>query len=229
MRLRHGFGLIVVVCGLWGCNSSVQAGFEVFTTESAYNSATTANSTPIDFENLVADHSFLNVAFSGDPGVTIDGVNFAIDASTSSSTLFEIGKDYYYSGNSILSAQYYNTSTDLNIVVTLPVAATAFGIDLGSFNTTADPLTITLSSGETFLASAAAYPGLSFVGFATDKPFTSFKISDVNSAISGGVLNADNFRFGSRVVPAPSSLALLIIGGVGALGQLRRRNKRYEA
>lgn len=229
MQPRHGFGWIVAVLGLWIAMPQARAGFDVFTNEAAYNAATTGNSTPITFEGIAADNSFLYVGASGGAGLDVSNVSFTSDISTSNGVLYVIGKNTYYTGNSVFSSQYYNTSSDVNIVVTLPNAATAFGLNLGDFNGSSSPLTITLSSGEIFHTSTVVFPTMTFVGFASSTPFTSIKISDPNSAVPNGVLNIDNFRFGSRAVPTPSSLALLVIGGFGAFGKIRSRRRPQAA
>ena len=197
--------------------TGAQAGLTVYTTLADYQAATTGN-TLIDFEGIAGSGSFEFLPIP--PGITLSGVNFTIDRSTSDGNLFVIGPDFYYPGNSVLSSQQNTTGVN-NILITLPGSVTAAAMDLGSFN--GGTATITTSNGDTYSVNIPALPDLGFTGFTSTMAITSLEISSMQD--TNEVLNLDNFRFGSASVPEPSSLALAFSGafGVGLLVWRRRR------
>jgi hypothetical protein len=196
-----------------------QAGLTVFTDLLSYENATTGN-TLIDFEGIAPDNDFV---FYLPPTTTISGVTFSIDTSKSDGGLFVIGKGFsgFYPNTSVLSSENSSTSEN-NILITLPGSYTAASMNLGSFF--GGTAMVTTSNGNTYDVTIPGSTAFAFTGFTSTAPITSISV-EYPTAGGDPVLNLDNFRFGAASVPEPSSLALAFCGafGVGLLVWRRRR------
>jgi hypothetical protein len=199
------------------------AGLVFYPDRTAFNAATTGVTT-IGFEGIAPADGF---TFYGHNSLTLGGATF-----TASTSLLAVDSATFYahtfgtpynlgSGAFLLSGNI--APADLSI--TLPGAFTAFALDLGTFDVVNSQVLFTLSSGDTFSVSAP-FPTSTFVGFTSTVPFTS-----VDLLITGGerqdTLNVDNVSFGA-IVPEPTGLILLGIGGVAALGYRRWRSRNQH-
>ena len=195
-----------------------QAGFTLYDTVGAYDAASLGN-TSLNFNGLAANGS--DTAESSPPGLTVSGVNFSIDRSTSNGHLYVIGANFgpHYGSSPVLSSQG-STSGDNNLIVTLPGAFTSFALDGNSFSNIAgvfgsDPLTFTLSNGDSFSPTLPSDGSYGFIGLTSTTTFTSITITDSYSN-GHGVVNLAGFTFGTAV-PEPSSIALVLCGLTGLM------------
>lgn len=162
--------------------------------------------TDIYFEGLAPDMGFIYLP--SPPGLTLSGVNF--DLTNHSGNLFVIGKGYYYSDRSALSAQGQSGSNPQNLTITLP-GRTAIGVDYGQINVPAT-FTFTLSTGQAFTTTVG--PFLHFFGVTADVPITQLSITMLPS---GYALNVTKFSFGN-VTPALSLSRNVLNFGAGNSG-----------
>src|SRR3984893_16216076 len=191
-----------------------------YTTRAAYNAATTGN-TILTFQGLATNNDA--TFYNSPPGITTGGINFQ----STSNSLFAIypshspGGAWHFSSGQFLDDNTYadNGTTALNATL-LPAGTTAIGADFGlqTGNTaTSFQLKLTLSNSDILLITLAASNGspvLSFFGFTSDVPITSVAMS-VNSVNSGnGSLVVDNFTFGQSAIPEPSTMSILLLGGM---------------
>jgi hypothetical protein len=197
MRFRK-YTVAITALALWAGSS--RAGMIRYNSRAAFQAATNGTST-IDFEGFAPDGGFISgVSF------TFSGVTFT--QSVSRGALFVIGRNVYYSNNSVLSAQH-GPSGPTDLEITLPGGYTAIGMDVGSFR--GSTFTFTLSTGDVFTRPTQF--NLGFVGVTTSTPITSIRIDSPDL-----VMNVDNFTFG-QAVPEPASLMLFGIGTLCLLGR----------
>ena len=111
--------------------------------------------------------------------------------------------------------------------IAFPAPITAFGADLGDFNNGARRTEVAISGGGVDLPKTVPSPSLSgreviFFGLISGTPFTTVEFS----AIAGpDVFSVDNVTYGdASAVPLPAPAALLL-GGLAALGVVRRRRR----
>lgn len=206
---------------LWGVRTA-EAGLITYTSQSAFNSAT-SNDTTVNFEGIVPANSDPDnnyVQYDTPPGVTVGGVNFDINTATSNGNLYIVGDGYYYA-NAVLTSQQSTTSEN-NLVITLPQAYTAVGFDLGTFY--GMTITVTFSSGDTTTISPPIFDGIDFFGFTSTAPIISLELDEpVDDTMS-----LQDFEFGTAV-PEPSSLTLLTMAGIGLAGFCWRQKRLAAA
>jgi hypothetical protein len=180
-----------------------------YPTRAAFDAATTGVTT-IDFEGIAPAHGF---SYFGRPGsLTLSGVTFTTPSNTDlyviSSTFYpyDLGSgDFLLAGNGVPSA----------LTAQLPGAFTAVAFELGTFDQFNSQVTITLSTGDVFTASAPISTH-TFVGLTSTLP-----VASVNMVITGGdrrdALAVDDFSFGAAV-PEPGTLTLFVIGTLSLIG-----------
>lgn len=200
-----------------------QGGLLLFDNRAEFNAATTGR-TLVDFEDIAPDGGWQFVP--SPPGITLSGVNFSIDRTTSDGHLFVIGDGFYYAGNSVLSSQGSSggIATDFNVRATFPGPYTAVGMDFG----VVDPginytFTFTLSTGATFLAFNQGGPVMDFIGVTSTEPIAWIRVAMPSV---GHAENVDNFTFANATspVPEPSSLCVWCIALVLGIARWRRRH-----
>jgi hypothetical protein len=102
----------------------------------------------------------------------------------------------------------------------------AFAFDFGSYDFANDPLTLTLSNGDTVNLRLPPTPGADeFIGLTSDSYITSASLTDSTDDVLDiiDVTTADATTVNNASVPEPGSLVLAGIGLIG-LGALRRRS-----
>jgi len=168
--------------------------------------AASAGVTTIDFGDVAPPGGFLFLPTP--PGLTLSGVNFTIDRTTSNGNLFAIGEGFYYPNVAVLSSQASTTGNN-NLLITLPGGFTAVGTGFASFGPST--LTFTLSTGDSFTRETLDFfrGFASFVGVVSSEPITSVRI-DLQR--TDDLINIGGFSFGSAV-PEPSTL---VMGGTAA-------------
>jgi hypothetical protein len=201
-------GLVAGAVAWTGTQS--RAEYSLFTDRTAFNGAA-YNLQTIDFEGLAPQGGIASYVTAS--GLTQKGVNFAgpspfgnylyvVDPAFSPS-LYDWG-----SGAVLLGPAFGDGS---QITVTLPAGITALGTDIMSTFPDGAPFDVTLASGDTFTVSTNPFPNRAFFGIVSDTPISSLSFT----AEEGAFPLLDNFTFG-QAVPAPPSLVLFGIGGIGA-------------
>ncbi len=192
-----------------------------YTSQAAWAAAASGVST-LNFEGLASDGSFTFLGTGAGAGTTVSGVTFAVGA-LSNGNAFIIGKNFYYPGVSAFSSQESTTGTD-DLLITLPSAVTAVGLDYGAV--AAFAVTFTLSDGSTIVETAGGAPSLSFLGETSSVGITSVDIKGADSSTNG--INITDFSkgtAGAAAVPEPEAWVLLatilLCLGVG----IRRRTR----
>lgn len=183
-----------------------------YTDRASWEAAVTGENT-IDFEGIAPDNGFTYFGTGGSASLQISGVTFTV-GSPATSNLYVIGKDYYYPGTSVLSVQQSVTEPDI-LIVTLPGAFGAFGIDVSDFNGDA----VWYGNGFNAFVLAGLVPSFSFLGFIQDIGGPPLDFLLFHHGGASGPLNVDNFSLANPViaaVPEPTTLELM----VGALSIL---------
>jgi PEP-CTERM motif len=205
--------VLIVFVGLFAVVPAHAANVTLFTNRAAFIAAST-NLQNIDFEGIAPDNGVL----PGLTSLTLLGVTFSDSPNTISvvddgffSPLFNFGSGASLSGG-------------VNIRADLPPGITAVGSDvmtaLGN-----GPLTIVLSTGETFTVPTGSAPNRLFAGFTSDQAI-SFILFNRTTALP----LLDNFVFGQAVsgpapVPEPTTLGLLASGVAAVVLKLRKRRR----
>ena len=152
----------------------------------------------------------------GDASVTYSGVLFSQQAALSDGSFFNVGPGF--SGRPAVLSSQGQANGVANILITLPVAATDFSVNFGTFF--GGDLTFLLSNGYTTtlvsIGSGYAVPDLfSYSGAA----FDSVQITSPAYA-----LNINNISYNPvSPVPEPGTGAMLGTAVLAAAGALRRR------
>ncbi len=195
---------IVLAWGLLWPNIS-GATVTIFTDRLSWNLAA-PSATTINFETpAAAPYIFV----PSPPGFSASGVNFS-RVSGSTGFLFLLNGSYFGTPSQVLSSQESTTGLD-GFSIVFPVAVTAIALDfdtlrcVGTSCLPGEAVTFTLSSGDTFPRTSISAPRVGFVGLTSTTAFTSLTMTISGTpGVMNGVLNIDNFAFGSSVV-APAT------------------------
>ena len=177
----------------------------------------------IDKNPLLLQHSR---SAQGATGLQIGGVDFQGVSQSLGPYLFVVDDDFAPPFYDWGSGAVLHEAFDGTITVTLPAGTTAVGMDFMAFSTNTGQgeisnFTFALSTGDVFMTDSLEYPNRAFIGFhSLSQDITSITIKTTIDT-DDHWFNIDNFTYGQ--VPAPVTLALFGVAGMGAMGR-RRRN-----
>lgn len=221
-------GLLAVAVGL---SETARAGFVVYNDAASFQAATASLvMTSIEFEGIAAAGGSEDFGAGG--SLALSGVTFSTAQTAALSVAdarfyLDRGLDpadpYFNLGSGALLAAEGASPASLNIA--LPDGILAAGFLLGTFDAPSSGVMITLSTGESFVASAP-YPTAAFVGIVSSAPVSWINLT-ASEGIYRGMVAVDSFTFGAAApapaVPEPGSMTLMALGGAGALMFLSRR------
>ncbi|HYW48403.1 MAG TPA: PEP-CTERM sorting domain-containing protein [Bryobacteraceae bacterium] len=159
---------------------------------------------------------------NGNASVTYSGVTFSTQAALSNGNFFNVGS--LFSGDPAVLSSQQQTVGVANILITLPVAVTAFALNYGYGTFFGSNVTFALSDGSTITqgSTGSGYSVPDFFGVTSNTPFNSVLVTS-----SDFVLNLNNVVYGtaSTAVPEPSAIILLVmmLGTVGLTFRLSRK------
>jgi hypothetical protein len=188
-----------------------------YTDQTAFNTAI-SNSTTFTFDGLTAPGT---VSFGP---VTFGGLVFSGDDSSSFPYVVGSGSPYY-GGSAFFTS--LSSTPGIDEMLCYSLGSTAIGFIYGDFvDGGGQPLTVTLSTGDSFLLSTPANPGsdTGFVGFVSNTPITSVTFSDNGQGFD--LLQVDESP--ARGVPEPAPFELLAAGLLSLVVLGRRRALRLE-
>jgi hypothetical protein len=217
---RSLLGMLALGC-LGAATQAAHAGLTVYTDLTSYQAATTGLS-DVNFNGIVAPGGFTDYVIP--PGYTDagTGTNFTFPGATGDD--INITSATYYSshgGGPVLPDDVLNSSSSIpagaSESMTLPATETAVSLFFSTYE--GDPITITLSNGDSYVDTASpAFGNFAFLGFTDASGFSGLTVSD---PVGPGVLLAD-FTFGTAI-PEPSTMAVLGFASLLLAGIRRRR------
>jgi hypothetical protein len=189
----------------------------LFTDRLAWQNALTSLTALITFEGLASPGTPGN--YSTATGLTLSGVQF----------LGPKTDGYFLYTQDPLTASYLNwNSGDLlmgghaswgaSILVNLPAGVTAVGTDVMTHTPFAQPVVLSLSTGDSFIITTLNQPNRQFVGVTSGVPINWIRLTPQN-----GYVLVDNFAYGVAT-PEPDAFILAATGlfGLWVARRLRR-------
>ena len=200
--------------------SSVNGDVITYSDEAAFIDATTRLTT-VDFEDRVPDGGFQVVGEycqANDADCALGARFFAPE-----SFLYIVGDNYYYPGNSVLTAAHGEGNV-LAHWIAFPSRDSPFGSEISAFGARFGSLAADFAPLGFFVFDsdggilriegiAAPWPELSFFGFVSDTPFDLLIVIAL-TGFTGNALNLDDVRYGESVIaiPAPTALSMCALG-----------------
>lgn len=228
---------------LWLITAAISSAsvLQTFTTRASWEAATQAGFTTVDFENLSLPMGYLS--YSTSAGLTTGGLSFVgVQGDTWSPYYLwaaipgALDPDFANSG-ALLKGPEYRAGGAAYLSVTVPTGVTSFGLDLMSYNPTAQNFVIQLDGVNIgVVITTLAQPARQFFGFTADAPITNVRIfldgSPNTSAATAG--RFDNFVYGAAGAPggggggggeeAPEGTTMLCLGmGLVMVRWVKRR------
>jgi hypothetical protein len=224
MRRRKFYFVLIVMITSALMTVPASATALLYTDRVAWEAATSGLFT-IDFEGLATPGVPSNHSTAG--GLTIGGVQFI--GLTPPSSYYLYGQDPATSPNFSWNSGDVLIGPNAAwgggyIEVNLPAGGvTSVGTDLMTHTPFAQPVVVSLSTGESFTVGTYGNPTRAFVGFTSDVPLTSIRFTPEN-----GYSIIDNFSDGSAPGAEVSEANPLVLGATGLLSlwiarRLRRR------
>jgi hypothetical protein len=216
MRLNTRTALAVVLLSAATASSVAAQPATVYTDRASWEAAATGVTT-VGFEGIAAPNSVQFYWTAGHPGITLSGVHFA--------GTFDGGIGFYmavvdpgyfveYNWNSGATLQGPSKSTALGaggpnarLRITLPSGTTAFGIDLMTYALSGVPVSLTLSTGETFTQNTLVRPAWAFLGVTSD---VEIAYVDVTTTHASAYPNIDNVSVGQKGAGGPVLTSLTL-------------------
>jgi hypothetical protein len=213
-------GLLVLSCA----SGEGSAAITEYTDPTAYGAAT-SNQTIFNFDGVTAPGtvSFGPVSFG----------DLSFDGSGSNIPIVFGGGSPFYGGSAFFSSLSPSPGFDPAQVLCTLAGSTAIGFIYGDFADFAGaggaPITVTLSTGDTFTLNTPLNPGLDtgFVGFVSDTPITSVTFSN-DDGLSFDLLQVDTASGSAVGAPEPAPMALMAIGLLSLAVLGRRRTVRVD-
>lgn len=225
------------IAALFIAPSRVDGAVITYSDERAFVAAT-ARLTTVDFEGQVPDGGFgiVDEYCPANDGDCALGARFFSPASL----LYIVGDDYYYPGNSVLTAAY-GTGGVLAHWIAFPSRDSPFGSEISAFGARFGSLAADTAPLGFFLFDsdggvlgiggvAAPWPELSFFGFVSDTPFDLVVVIALTD-FTGGALNIDDVRYGESrtAVPAPAALSMFALGLAGLSARSWRHGRTAKS
>jgi hypothetical protein len=170
--------------------------------------------TTVDFEGLAAPGGYV---FYRSEGLSLAGLSFlgSFDGGfylAAADSAFNGGNYDWGSGDSLqgpstLSVGSASGGPNPKIRITLPPGTTAFATDLMTWTRSDIPMTITLSTGESFIRNSLPRPGRAFLGVTSDAEIA---FVDITAAPTTAYPSVDNVSVGQKGAGGPALTSLTL-------------------
>ncbi|MGY3346667.1 MULTISPECIES: hypothetical protein [unclassified Bradyrhizobium] len=210
---------------VWGRDAQAAA---VYTDEASWSAAVSHSYSVTIPDPGSAGYAYLG---TGDASVIYGGITFSTNASLGNRYFFDVGASYpgFTGAVPVLSVQSSDLSTSdgvTNLLITLPMAITAFALNFGSLD--GSDVSVNLlgasvaTAGSTFDPSGPHYETADFIGLTNITPFKQILLTTIDP-----VLNLSQIDFNTPVpaVPETQTWGMLLLGflATGLFADYRRR------
>lgn len=201
--------LTLAVAGLVFCALATTASAQpasAFTDRAAWTAATEGVTT-VTFEGIAAPAQ--SVIYRTAAGLTVGGLTFVGTYDGGVGFYLAVADSAYFigynwgSGATLQGPALTNGQNaggpHAKIRITLPAGTTAFGTDLMAFQHSDVPLTLTLSTGESFTQNTLGYPARAFLGVTSSVPIAYVDVSTLQDVYP----ELDNVSVGQKIFSGP--------------------------